>query len=153
MPIPTDKIILEKFKSDCEPKQKRIISRDKKHQYQHIGDNKSGGHVRHYKIDGVVLPKGEKPDRCDFLLLADDTNPPTAYFIELKGSPSYADKCVEQVLKTESMCRDSIKGYRTQYRFIFGKGSGFYSSKFTAWRDKQPKGKVVAVRKDYTDTF
>lgn len=149
----TDTIILEKHKSCCAEKQKQIVSRDKGHPYKHIGINESGGRVRHYQIDGGVLPKGKEPDRCDFLLLTDDTTPPTAYFIELKGQLSDAGKCIKQVTKTEKMCEASLRGYRKLYRFVFGNGHGNYSSEFIKWRDNEAKGRVIAKRGEITDRF
>lgn len=148
-----DTIILETHKSCCEDKQKQIVSRDKRHRYKHIGMNETGGHVRHFLIDGGVLPKGQKPERCDFLLLTDDTTPPTAYFIELKGQLSDADKCIQQVKSTERMCEKSLKGYRRLYRFVFGDGHGGYSSAFIKWRDKEAKGRVIAKRGEIVDRF
>lgn len=147
-----DSIILENHKSDCEKKQKKIVSRDG-HNYKHIGLNETGKCVRHFQIDGKVLPKGQEPERCDFLLLTDDTIPPTAYFIELKGSLSNAKKCTNQVDTTERMCEKSLKGYRRLYRFVYGDGHGNYSSDFISWRDKKPKGSVIAKRGEIVDKF
>lgn len=148
-----DRIVLEKHKSCCEEKQKQIVSRDKGHPYKHIGINDSGGRVRHYHIDGGILPKGQQPERCDYLLISDDTKPPVAYFIELKGNLADAEKAMDQVLKTEEMCKQSIKGCKVQYRIVFGKGQGNYSSKFIDWRDKKAKGKVKAKRGEIEDRF
>lgn len=153
MAAATDTIALEKYKSCCEEKQKQIVSRDKGHPYKHVGINDSGGHVRHYHIDGGILPKGKLPRRCDYLLLTDDTNPPTAYFIELKGNLADAEEAMEQVLETEAMCKQSIKGYKVQYRIVFGKGHGNYSSEFIKWRDNEAKGRVIAKRGEITDRF
>ena len=146
-------IILDQFPSRCTEKQKVIVSKDEQHSYKHIGYNDSNCHVRQYKIDGDIVPKGQKTERCDFLLLTDDTPQPTAYFIELKGSLADAEKCIQQVENTERMCKNSIKGYRVLYRFVFGKGHGNYSSKFIKWRDKQPKGKIKAQRDLIEDHF
>lgn len=148
-----DKIILSDYPSRCLERQTTIVSKDDRHDYKHIGHNDSHSLVRQYKIDGEVLPKGKAPERCDFMLLTDSTNPPTAYLIELKGSPADGDKCISQVESTEKMCTDSLKGYRILYRFIFGKGSGVYSSNFINWRDKLPKGKLISKRSMVEDHF
>lgn len=95
------------------------------------------------------MPPGREPGRCDFLLLNDERK--TAYFIELKGSPADAMKCIEQVENTERMCRASLQGYTSLYRFVFGPGHGMYPSGFIAWRNKKPKGVVVAKREDLTE--
>lgn len=153
MPANYCKIALSTYKSRCEERQRTIVSKDEGHEYQHIGHNDKQGRVRHYKIDGEVLPKGKTPDRCDFMLLTDDTNPPTAYLIELKGSLADADKCIKQVESTEKMFGDELKGYKILYRFVFGKGHGFYSSGFIKWRDKLPKGKLVSKRNKIDDHF
>lgn len=147
------KIVLCDHPSRCAERQRTIVSKDERHDYKHVGHNDSLGRVRHYKIDGEVLPKGQIPERCDFLLLADDTNPPTAYRIELKGSPADADKCIAQVESTERMCRDYLRGYQILYRFVFGKGHGVYGSKYINWRDKLPQGKLIAKRSIVEDHF
>ena len=153
MPVNLCKIVLCDHPSRCAESQRTIVSKDERHDYKHVGHNDSLGRVRHYKIDGEVLPKGQIPERCDFLLLADDTNPPTAYLIELKGSPADADKCIAQVESTERMCRDYLRGYQILYRFVFGKGHGVYGSKYINWRDKLPQGKLIAKRSIVEDHF
>lgn len=147
------KIVLSDHPSRCLEKQTVIVSKDDRHEYKHIAYNDNGRRVRQYKIDGEVLPKGQIPERCDFMLLTDDTDPPTAYLIELKGSPGDADKCITQVESTERMCRDSLKGYRIRYRFVFGKGHGVYGSRFIKWRDNLPKGVLISKRNMIEDRF
>lgn len=147
------KIALNNHRSRCSEKQRMIVSKDERHDYKHIGYNDGQGRVRHYKIDGEVLPKGQIPERCDFMLLADDADPPVAYLIELKGSLADADKCIAQVESTERMCKDSLPGYQFLYRFVFGKGHGVYGSKFVNWRDKLPKGKLISKRNVIEDHF
>jgi len=137
-------VCLENVQSRCQQRQATIVSKDDRHGYKHIAHN-HGSSVRQYKMDGEVLPKGEIPERCDFLLINDDAC--TAYYIELKGSPSNADKCIAQVESTEKLCRHSLAGYKSFYRFIFGRGHGGYSSKFIAWRDRKDKN-VVKVGRD-----
>ena len=78
MPANHCKIVLSDHPSRCAERQSTIVSKDERHDYKHVGHNNSQGRVRHYKIDGEVLPKGQIPERCDFMLLTDDTNPPAA---------------------------------------------------------------------------
>ena len=60
---------------------------------------------------------------------------------------------MEQVLETEAMCKQSIKGYKVQYRIVFGKGHGNYSSEIIKWRANEAKGRVIAKRGEITDRF
>lgn len=150
------KIVLKNHPSRCEERQAIIVSKDDGHEYKHVAYNDSGGRVRQYKIDGEVLPKGKVPERCDFMLLTEDTEKPTAYLIELKGSPRDADQCISQVQSTERLCRDALKGYQIRYRFVFGTGQGVYSSKFITWRDKlrkADKGKLISKRNVIEEHF
>lgn len=144
-----NQINLNEYQLRCGERQKNIVSRDEGHSWKHTGINKDQSKVRHFKIDGEVLPHGQVPERCDFLLVNDEKK--TAYFIELKGSPSDAMKCVDQVENTEFMCRASLQGYKSFYRFVFGPGHGVYPSEFIAWRNKKAKGTVIAKRADITE--
>lgn len=137
-------ICLEKFPSRCGERQVKIVSQDDGHRYKHVASNDQKCRVRHYKIDGEVLPKGREPERCDFLLINDDTK--AAYYIELKGSPAQLPKCIAQVESSERMCARSLKGYKARYRFILGQGHGTYPSSFVTWRAKKPKGSVIVQR-------
>lgn len=137
-------IILDQYPSRCTERQSIIVSKDDGHDWKHIGHNKNS-RVRHFKIDGEVLPRGKGPERCDFLLLNDTAK--TAYFIELKGSPSYLSKCIAQVENTEAMCKRSLADYpHFYYRFVLGSGSGTYGSAFVKWRDKKPRKSVEVKR-------
>lgn len=146
-------IDLKNYTSGCAEKQKIIVSRDKGHSNKHIAHNNSDRKVRHFLVDGGILPKGQDPDRCDYLLLVDDATPPIAYFIELKGSLGDAMKAKRQVTKTESMCKQSIKGYDVRYRIVFGRGHGNYGSDFIKWRDGEARGRVKTGRDQVEDSF
>lgn len=130
---------LRRFPSICGEKQERIVSRDSQHPYRHIANNPGGkSHVRHYHIDGDILPRGKPPKKCDFILFNDTTS--TAYLIELKGQFCHMDP--EQMDSTERVFRDSLSGYKIRYRFVTGK-AGVKSSSFRVWERRKPKGTVV----------
>jgi len=71
---------LSNFKSACEEKQKRIVSREKRN--EHIAINDNDCFIRQFRIDGYIIIGDTK--KCDYLVLNDNRR--TAYFIELKGS-------------------------------------------------------------------
>ena len=130
---------LRQFPSSCGERQELVVSRDKKYPYRHVAKNPNGKSlVRHYHIDGDVLPSGKPPKRCDFILFNDTTC--TAYLIELKGQFSSLDS--EQMVKTEEVFRDSLSGYKLRYRFVTGK-AGVKSGSFRAWEKRKPKGTVI----------
>lgn len=92
-----------------------IVSRDPGSVCQHRALNKQRKLVRQFRIDSEVIPSTNPAKRCDFLVLNDESE--TAYYIELKGSDIlYA---VEQIITTESYCKDSVKGYKSFYRVIY----------------------------------
>ena len=116
----TEETLRTKNRCRDNPKRKEIVSEENRN--KHIAHNDSGSLVRHFHVDGDILPKGERPERCDFLLL-DDTKK-NAYYIELKGSPSNAQKCLRQVRSTENLFRPFLQGYKSLYRFVYGTGQG-----------------------------
>ena len=130
---------LRQFPSICEERQKIVVSRDKEHPYRHVAKNPEGKSLlRHYHIDGDVLPANTPPKRCDFILFNDTTH--TAFLIELKGQFSEID--AEQMDSAERVFRDSLSGYTLRYRFVTGK-AGVKSGSFRAWEKRKPKGSVV----------
>ena len=102
------------FTSDCEERQKIIVSKDAGHQRKHIANNADLNRVSHYKIDGVVITEGP---RCDFLLINEDKL--SAYLIEIKGSD--INKAVEQLAKTEEVLKDPLSAYKLNFRIIASK--------------------------------
>lgn len=81
----------------------------------HVGQNEAHDSVRHFQIDGGVLPKGKDPMRCDYLLLNDSNQ--RAYFIELKGSD--IKKATEQIDASVAMIAASLPGYSVYKRIIY----------------------------------
>ena len=139
-------IDLSRYPSRCEPTQREIVSRDHRHPYCHVAHNPHGKSVLHYHMDGGVLPEGQTPKRCDFLLINQTDG--DIYLIELKGGPALLDG--GQMDSTENLCRDSLRNLlgnpRFRYRFVMGNGRGVYSSAFLAWRDKKPRDSVITER-------
>lgn len=99
------------FLSDCEKKQKTIVSCDRGQPRKHIAENPNGKSVFHIQLDGVVYPG----DTCDFLLLCDAAEH-VAYLIELKGKDSY--KALEQLGKTADKLKIDLNGYSFRFRAI-----------------------------------
>lgn len=107
MPLPD-------FQSRCEAKQKIVVSKDDRESRRHIAHNDNRHYVSHYRIDGVVITRGEK---CDFLLFDEDLH--VAFLIELKGSDLV--KAVHQLEATEIAIREYLVGYLVQYRIAVSK--------------------------------
>ena len=107
MPLPD-------FQSLCEEKQKLIVSRDSGESRRHIAHNDNRHYVSHYRIDGVVITRGEK---CDYLLFDEDGH--LAFLIELKGSDLV--KAVRQLEATEIAMKRRLDGYQIQYRIVVSK--------------------------------
>lgn len=105
---------LKGFDSLCNKNAAQIVSRDERNPQYHKGINVEKSHVTHYKIDGVVITKG---DRCDFLLINEDKQ--TAYLIELKGSDLV--KAARQLETTERVLQQELSGYSLQYRIVANK--------------------------------
>ena len=86
---------------------------------KHVGENKAHDSIRHFQIDGGVLPKGKDPVRCDYLLLNDSNR--RAYYIELKGSD--IKKATEQIDASVAMIAASLPGYSVYKRIIYHTGT------------------------------
>lgn len=105
---------LEGYDSLCKKFAPIISSRDKGGSQTHIGYNRKPDYVTHYKIDGIVITRGNK---CDYLLINEGTH--TAYLIELKGSDlSWA---ALQLDSTEKALAKQLAGYSLQYRIVANK--------------------------------
>ncbi|MBQ9348793.1 MAG: hypothetical protein IJT94_15890 [Oscillibacter sp.] len=141
---PVEKINLNDFPSLCGINQRTVKSVDNRNpSYYHLGRNPGREkEVRQYRPDGQLVPAGQKPKKCDFLVINDTDR--RAYFIELKGSQSNID--VRQMAEAVKLCGDCLKGYRFLYRFAAGTGNGSYSKAYVEWRDRQPKGTVIVKR-------
>ncbi len=102
---------LKGYKSLCEKRAKRIVSRDKGNPQYHVGINRDKSLVTHYQIDGMVILEGNK---CDFLLMNEEKK--TAYLIELKGSD--LTKAVLQLENTERALAKDLYSYDVYYRIV-----------------------------------
>lgn len=102
------------FESTCSRNAVQIVSRDKRNQQYHKGMNSGRVYVSHYKIDGVVIERG---DRCDYLLMNEATR--VAYLIELKGSDLV--KAARQLEATENKLVQQLCGYSLRYRIVANK--------------------------------
>lgn len=106
---------LDRYSSLCAKNAKIITSRDKGGKQKHTSYNDSKSDVSHYQIDGVVIKDGNK---CDFLVMK-DSEPKTAYLIELKGS----DLCwaAMQLQSTANALRTALSDYNLCYRIVANK--------------------------------
>lgn len=126
------------FKSLCNERAAKIVSRDKKNPQSHVGINTDKAFVTHYQIDDVVIQNG---NRCDFLLMNEDKL--TAYLIELKGSDLV--KAAEQLEATEATLKKELKSYSLKYRIIANKCKTHEISS-SAYRKYQMKWKRDLVQ-------
>ena len=141
---PVDKVNLDDFQSLCKRNQSTVKSDEPGNpSYYHLGHNPGREkQVRQYRPDGQLVPKGQEPRKCDWLVINDTDR--RAYFIELKGSQSAID--VSQMTEAVKLCGDCLKGYQFLYRVAVGNGHGSLSPKFVEFRDKQRKGIVIVKR-------
>lgn len=112
----------------------------------HMGKNPQKHHIRHFRIDGDVYPKGSSTPRCDFLLLNDEKVPPSAYFIELKGSD--ISMAIDQLEYTIQEITPHLPGYSVYRRIVYHTGSHkIRDSKVIRWQKKYGKTAVIKERK------
>lgn len=111
----------------------------------HVGYNKNGSYVRHYHVDGEVVPKSYEGERCDYLLLNDDRK--RAYYIELKGSD--IRKAMQQIDASVAMLQPDHPGYTVYRRIVYYSGSHeVQSSEVLRWKAKHgPKLVKIKSRK------
>lgn len=115
----------------------------------HIGENKSHDNVRHFQIDGGVLPKGKEPVRCDYLLLNDSNM--RAYYIELKGSD--IKKAIEQIEASVAMIKASLPHYSVYKRIIYHSGTkAMHNSNVTLWK-RQNNGRAIIKEKTCSESI
>ena len=117
---------LSDFKSACEEKQKRIVSREKSK--EHIAINDNDCLVRQFKIDGYVITENIK--KCDYLVLNDDKF--TAYFIELKGTDITG--AIEQIENTVEKLKKDLIDYDKKLRIIYS--GQVNSGTVAAWKKR-----------------
>lgn len=105
---------LKGYTSLCDKNALYIVSRDRGNPQYHKGRNVSKAYVTHYKIDGIVIKRGE---RCDYLLINEDAH--IAYLIELKGSDLV--KAAKQLEATENSLKQELSIYSLRYRIVANK--------------------------------
>lgn len=128
-------------------KNEEFVSRENR--CKHIGINKARDDVRQYQIDGGVLPKGEDPERCDYLLLNDSNQ--RAYFIELKGSD--ISKAISQIETSVKMIKASIPKYSIYKRIIYHSGThDMQNNDVLKWRLNN-KGCAVIKENIYSESI
>ena len=105
---------LNGFKSECDGRAPKIVSKDNRNPQKHIALNVDRNKVNHYSIDGNVICSG---NRCDYLLMNEDKM--DAYLIELKGS----DLChaAKQLEETENILKRKLEEYNIYYRIVANK--------------------------------
>ena len=134
--------MLENYKSQCQERQKIIVSRDRKsgNQSEHKADNKKKDRGRHYCMDDDNIIENSV-QRCDYLLLNDDKK--RAYFIELKGKAIEHAKC--QIESAERLVAEDIEGYTRFYRIVYrARTQNVRSSDINTWIERC--GKVESVK-------
>ena len=106
--------LLSASKSHCEEQQKVIVSSENRS--KHTAYNVNTCVVRHYKIDGEVIPvnKTNQTKKCDFLLLNDDDK--QAYFIELKGID--VEEAPKQIEATINLLKAELAKYSFHSRIV-----------------------------------
>ena len=115
----------------------------------HVGENKGHDTVRHFQMDGGVLPKGKDPERCDYLLLNDSIR--RAYFIELKGSD--LTKAISQIEASVAMIAASLPDYSIYKRIIYHTGTkAMQNSDVLKWKMRN-KGHVVIKETRYEESI
>ena len=115
----------------------------------HVGENKDHDMVRHFQIDGGVLPKGKDPERCDYLLLNDSNQ--RAYFIELKGSD--LTKAISQIEASVAMIAASLPNYSIYKRIIYHTGTkAMQNSDVLKWKMRN-KGHAVIKETCYSESI
>ena len=127
-------MILEDYKSLCEPKQKQIICRDRGNKQKYVANNTDSDYVYQYRFDGDIVREGK---RCDYLLWNDTKK--HLYFIELKGTDlGYA---LEQIDASEMICKKNFPKKMKEcksisYRVILNKvrTTAIYNTKEKAFK-------------------
>ena len=124
---------LKGHQSICEPRQKIIVSKDKRESRRHIANNVNNNLVSHYQIDGVVIISEKK---CDFLLINEESM--IAYLIELKGK-NISD-AIDQLENTERVLKSELSIYKLKYRIITNGTSthNLTSLKYKKFIEKRP---------------
>ena len=133
---------LKNFVSDCEPKQKLIVSEECGR--EHRANNINRNNVRHFRVDGKIIIQRTA---CDFLLLNDTKK--KAYFIELKGSD--AKHGVEQLVATAKEFKNQLSGYDFFYRLILSRSRSHEIQSHLFQKFKKEHKKSFIYQNDYME--
>lgn len=140
-------IELERKKVHAKGKHKCFVSQE--NGCKHIGNNSGRDEVRQFKVDGDIFPKGEKPNRCDWLLLNDDKK--KAYFIELKGSN--IEYAISQIEESVKRLQPSIPSYKIYRRLIYRTGTHkIQGNGVVRWKSKH-KGTAIIKERIYEENI
>ncbi len=115
---------------------------------KHVGKNINRQSIRHFKVDGEIF-KGPGEERCDVLLLNDESTPKTSYYIELKGSD--LPKAIRQIENTIKLLSPSLRGYVVLRRIVYHTGShNVRASSVLRWRAKY---NAVIKEREYSENI
>ena len=93
--------------------------------------------------------KARGEERCDFLLLNDESTPKTSYYIELKGSD--LPKAIRQIENTIKLLSPSLRGYVVLRRIVYHTGShNVRASSVLRWRAKY---NAVIKEREYSENI
>ena len=88
-------------------------------------------------------------ERCDFLLINDESTPKTSYYIELKGSD--LPKAIRQIENTIKLLSPSLPGYVVLRRIVYHTGShNVHASEVLRWKAKY---KAVVKEREYSENI
>lgn len=130
---------------------KIAVAEEKKKKY--TLNNNGGFTIEKYRVDGCVAQSaGER--RCDYLLLTSQ-QPPTAYFVELKGGDLRS--AVEQIRDTIKFLQPNLPNHVYKARIV-GQGNVPGLENTPIYRDllrllKSPKHYHYATNGQYSETI
>ena len=126
-------MILDESKSICEKHQKIIVSEENKR--KHVANNDDGNLVRHFRIDGGIVPASSSVLRCDYLVI--NLEKKNAYPIELKGTD--VKHAVDQIRSTITYLGSELSLYTILPRIIYNSNThGVRDSKVRSLKNDYP---------------
>ena len=124
---------LDKSKSICTKRQRTIVSEENKR--KHVANNDDGNLVRHFRIDGGIVPASSSMSRCDYLVINLEKN--NAYPIELKGTD--VKHAVDQIRSTITYLGSELSSYTILPRIIYNSNThGVRDSKVRSLKNDYP---------------
>lgn len=131
-------MIFDNEKSLCKTNQKIIVSQENGR--KNCANNVDSNKVFQYKIDGDIVRKNAKQQRCDYIVENEDKK--SAYLIELKGTD--VEHAIDQVVSSINQFEADLKGYNILPRIIYRPNSHAIknSSKIRAFKRNYPKSKI-----------